>query len=396
MKERIRQEINKIFDELIQIRRYFHRFPELGFQEVKTSEKIAQLLEKWGLEVQKGIAKTGVVGLLKGSRPGKTLGIRSDIDALPIVEQTGLEFASEHSGIMHACGHDGHIAIALGTARVLSALKDQIAGNVKFIFQPAEEGPGGAEKMIEEGILENPSVDAIIGLHIWPEIPSGSIGISKGPIMAAADRFDIKIIGVGGHGAVPHKAVDPVVIGSEVVVALQNLISREIDPLDSAVISIGTFQAGSAFNIIPKEAELSGTVRTFNPKLRELLPQRIEEIVAGITKALRAEYEYKYHYYYPVTINDPEFTEFFRKVAVDLIGADRVREIPRPSMGGEDFSFYLQKVPGTFFFLGTRNEKKGLNKSVHHPEYTIDEDILPIGVELFCGTALTYLKPDSQ
>lgn len=392
MKDCINNRVESLKNDVINLRRYFHQYPEVGFKEFKTSTKIAELLKEWGLEVQTGIAKTGVVGLLRGAKPGKTIGIRADIDALPIQEATNLEFQSKHDGVMHACGHDGHIAIALGAAKVLSEFKDEICGNIKFIFQPAEEGPGGAEKMILDGVLENPTVEAIIGLHIWPEIDSGSVGIKNGPIMAASDRFDIKISGVGGHGAVPHMAVDPIVAGAHIVTALQTLVSREVDPLDCAVISNCVFNSGTTFNVIPADANISGTVRTFNPKVREVIPQRMKKIIEGIGESMRCQCEFNYTYYYPATINNKDFTSFFEDISKGLLGDDKVFEIERPSMGGEDFSFYLQKIPGTFFFLGTKNSSKDLTKSIHHPEYNIDEDILPIGVKLFCNTAIEFLN----
>jgi len=392
MQNIIKEKANNIKDELVNIRRYFHKYPELGFKEYKTSTKIAELLKSWGLEVESGVGITGVVGLVKGEREGKTIAIRADIDALPIAEKTSLAFASQHQGAMHACGHDGHITIVLGAAKILSELKEHITGNIKFIFQPAEEGPGGAEKMIADDVLENPKVDAIIGLHIWPEIESGYVGVSRGPIMAAADRFDITIKGVGGHGAVPHMAVDPIVVGAQIVTALQTIVSREIDPLDCAVISNCVFNSGTVFNVIPDEVNISGTVRTLNPKIRDIIPGRMESVINGIASSMRCEAEFKYSYYYPATINDKAFTQFFEKVARNVLGSDKVFEIARPSMGGEDFSFYLKEVPGTYFFLGTKNEEKGLTKSIHHPEYNIDEDILPLGVELFCNTAIEYLN----
>nr|WP_279380039.1 amidohydrolase [Sporosalibacterium faouarense] len=376
----------------VNLRRHFHKHPELGYQEHETAKKIAELLKEWGLEVQEGVATTGVVGVLKGNKVGRTIAIRADIDALPIKEATGLEFASQNEGVMHACSHDGHIAMCLGTAKILSEIKEHLKGNVKFIFQPAEEGPGGAEKMIEEGVLENPSVDAIIGLHIWPEIESGFVGISKGPIMAAADRYEMTIKGLGGHGAKPHLAIDPIIAASHIVTTLQSIVSRELDPLDSTVISNCSFNSGNRFNVIPEEANLSGTVRTFNPKIREEVPRRMESIISGIANSMRCKYDFKYEYYYPATINDKEFTSYFENIAKDILGQEKVFEIERPSMGAEDFSFYLEKVPGTFFFLGTKNEEKEINKPIHHPEYTIDEDILPIGVELFCSMVVDFLK----
>ncbi len=392
MKKLIKDYILDIEEEIISIRRHFHMYPETAFNEFETSKRIADFLRQWGLEVTEGVAKTGVVGLLKGENPGKTIAIRADIDALPLTEKTGLEYSSKNIGNMHACGHDGHIAIALGTAKVLSKLKDKINGNVKFIFQPAEEGPGGAEIMIKEGVLENPKVDAIIGLHIWADAPLGDVQISYGPIMASADRFDIKVIGKGGHGAIPHLSLDPIVVGAHIVTSLQTIISREIDPLDSAVISNCTFKSGDAFNIIPNEASITGTVRTFSKELRDFIPMRMREIVENITKAMRCTYEFDYYYWYPATINHVEFTKMFKNIAEDVLGKNKVYERMRPSMGSEDFSYYLQKTPGTYFFLGTRDESNGYDKSLHHPKYSINEQVLSIGVELFCNTVLKYLN----
>ncbi|MTI65551.1 MAG: amidohydrolase [Firmicutes bacterium] len=391
MKDIINEKVKKYNKEVIDLRRYFHKHPEVGFKEYNTSKKIANLLESFGLTVITNVAKTGVIGILKGSKPGKTIAIRADMDALNIKEKTNLKFKSENSKVMHACGHDGHIAICLGAAKILSELKEEIKGNIKFIFQPAEEGPGGAKEMIDEGALKNPKVDAIIGLHIWPEIDSGYVGIKKDTIMAAADRFDIKIKGLGGHGAVPHLAKDPIVIGSQIVNSLQTIVSREIDPLDCAVVSTCMFNSGSVFNVIPNDATLSGTVRTLNNETRNLIPKRIESFIKNITKANDCSYEFNYSYYYPPTINDKNFTTFFEGVAKEILD-EKVFEIKRPSMGGEDFSFYLQKVPGTFFFLGTKNIDKGINIPLHHPEYNIDEDILPLGIKLFCNTAMKYLN----
>lgn len=397
MKNRIEKKVHAFENELIELRRHFHQHPELGFKEFETAKTIAGLLEQWGVEVTKGVAGTGVVGLIRGGQPGRTIALRADMDALPIEEKTGLAFSSHTPGVMHACGHDGHTAILLGAAKVLSELKDNLRGNVKLIFQPAEEGPGGAKPMIAAGVLANPTVDAILGLHIWPELPSGSVGITAGPVMAAMDRFDITVKGVGGHGAIPHRAVDPVVAASHVVTALQTIASREIDPLDSVVVSTCTLQAGTAFNIIPHEATLSGTVRSFSRETREKVPQRIGEIVAGVTTALGCDHEYTFSYLYPATVNHEKLTGFVRGVTQDLLGDDRVGEIPRPSMGGEDFSFYQEKVPGTYLFLGTRNEEKGLTHSIHHPEFTIDEEILAQGVALFCNLAVNFLNdPGAQ
>lgn len=391
MKSLLRKDVENFKDELIEIRKYFHQHPELGLEEFKTSKKIYELLTSWGVEAEY-LSETGVVGIIKGDNPGKTIALRADIDALPIEEMTGLEFSSKHKHKMHACGHDGHITICLGAAKILSKYKEKLNGNVKFIFQPAEEGPGGAEMLIEKGVLKNPDVDAILGLHIWPELPKNSIGITGGPIMAAADRFDIEVIGKGGHGAIPQLSVDPIYAASQLVTTLQSIVSRETSPLDSIVLSNCTFHGGDAFNIIPNNVKISGTTRYHNPDFSETLPKRMEEIVKGVCSTMRCDYEFKYSHWYPVTLNDKDFSKFFKDSAKDVLGDDNVVEIEKPSMGAEDFSFFLEKTPGTYFFLGTRDEENGLDKPIHHPEYYFSEDILPTGVELFCNAVLNYLS----
>ncbi len=387
----LKKEIEKIKEELVTLRREFHRCPEVGFEEKETAEKIANYLKELGLEVKTGIGKTGVVGVLTGYGPGKTIGIRADIDALPLEEQTGLDFASRNKGRMHACGHDSHIAIGLGAAKILSRYKDQIKGKIKFIFQPGEETLAGARAMLDDGVLAGPAVDAIIGLHNWSDLESGLIGIKKGPIMAAADKFTITIKGKGGHGAVPHQTVDPVVIAANIIDDLQKIVSREIDPLETAVITVGTLNAGTAYNIIPDKAELSGTVRTFNPEVRQFIIKRMEEVTAGYCQGARGEYEFNYNDGIPATVNDPDLTEEVINILKASFGEDKVIESVRPSMGGEDFSLFQQKIPGVYFFLGTRNEVKGITSSIHNPEYLIDEDILPTGVRAFCEVVLNYL-----
>ena len=391
MKEIIKNKVSELFEELVAIRRYFHQHPELKFEEYETSKKIQQLLTEWGIENQV-IAKTGVVGIIRGERPGKTIAIRADIDGLPIQEDTQLSFSSKNEGRMHACGHDGHITIALGAAKILSEFQEKLCGNVKFIFQPAEEMPGGAVHMINEGALKNPDVDGIIGLHIWPDLKKGLVGISKGPIMSAVDGFDIEVIGTGGHGALPNKAIDPIPPACQILNSLQNIICREIDPFDCVVLSSCSFNAGSAFNIIPEKVKISGTVRYFNKDFSEYIPKRIGELVDGISKGYRCQSNLKYNHFCPVVINNKEFTDFFEEIACDVVGNENVLVIKRPSMGGEDFSYYLENVSGTFFFLGTRDEENGFDKSIHDPQYNFSEDILNDGVELFVNTAIHYLN----
>jgi len=372
---------------VIQTRRDLHRIPEVGYTEEKTSAYVADYLTREGLEVQSGIAQYGVVGLLNTGKPGPTLMIRADMDALPLPEETGLEFASTHDGVMHACGHDAHMAMGLAAATVLNKVKDELSGTVKFIFQPAEEGPGGAEPMIKAGVLENPKVDYAIGCHVWPEIPEGTIGVRSGPFLAAMDRYDLKIIGKGGHGAMPHLCIDALEVGSQVVNALQRISSRHMSPLDPVVVTVGSFHAGTAFNIIPGEAVLSGTTRTFDLDVWNSWPERLEKVIRGVCESMGAEYEFKFSKGYPPTINDDAMSDLVRRCAAEVVGSDKVVE-PAKTMGGEDMSFFLQQAKGCFFALGTGREDL---VGVHSPKFTFNEDILPLGVETHCRYALELL-----
>jgi amidohydrolase len=374
---------------LITTRRELHRIPETGFKEVKTSAYVAERLKELGLEVQTGIATHGMVGLLRSGRPGPTLMIRADMDALPIAEETGLPFASTHPGCMHACGHDSHMAMALGAASVLNRLQDRIRGNVKFVFQPAEEGPGGAQPMIAAGVLENPAVDYAIGCHLWAERPEGYIGVRPGPFMAAMDRFDLKIIGKAGHGAQPHLCVDAIEVGAQVVAALQRIVSRQMDPIEPAVVTVGSFHAGTAFNIIPAEAVMSGTTRTFNEDVWASWESRLERVVKGVCESMGAGYELKYTRGYPPTVNDVQMAEVVRRCAVQVVGEDRV-VVPDLSMGGEDMSFFLQRAPGCYYCIGVGREGAA---PLHNPKFEFKEDLMLLGVETHCRVALDLLSP---
>jgi len=325
--------------------------------------------------------------LMKLTRPGKTLMIRSDMDALPVTEATGLPFASTHEGAMHACGHDGHMSMVLGAATILNKVKDKLNGNIKFLFQPAEEGPGGAKPMIEAGVMENPHVDFSVGCHVWPAIPEGSIGVKAGYLMAAMDRFDIRIIGKGGHGAMPHLCVDALEVGTQVVNALQRIPSRQMNPLSPTVVTVGSFQAGSTFNVIPGEAEMRGTTRTFDRDIWSSWPERVEKIVRGVCESMGADYELKYTQGYPPLLNDESMAEVVRKCAADVVGEERVIE-PEQTMGGEDMAFYLEKSKGCFFFLGVGREGCA---PLHNPEFDLNEDVLLTGVETYCRVAFELL-----
>ncbi len=384
----IHQLVSEHKELVINTRRDLHRIPETAYTEKKTSAYVAEYLNKEGLEIQTGIATYGVVGLLKTGRPGPTLMIRADMDALPITEETGLPFASTHPGVMHACGHDAHVAMALVSASVLNRIKDELNGTIKFVFQPAEEGPGGAKPMIDEGILENPKVDYSIGCHVWSEIPEGTIGVRSGPFMAAMDRFDIKIIGRGGHGAMPHMCVDALEAGTQVVSALQRISSRHMNPLDPVVVTVGMFQAGTAFNIIPAEAKLSGTTRTFNLDVWNSWEARLEKIVRGVCESMGVEFELVFSKGYPPTINDDSMAEVVRRCAQNVVGPDNV-VVPERTMGGEDMSYFLQLTKGCFYALGIGREEFA---PVHNSRFNFNEDVLAFGVETHCRAALDLLR----
>lgn len=398
----IRPEIQALQASLVDWRRGFHQRPELGFREKLTAEFIAKKLHEWGIEHQTGIAQTGIIATISGHRPGPVLAIRADMDALPIQEENQVSYRSQCDGVMHACGHDGHTAIALGTAHYLAQHRDEFAGTVKLIFQPAEEGPGGAKPMIKAGVLKNPDVDAIIGLHLWNNLPLGTVGVRSGPLMAAVELFRCKILGRGGHGAMPHQTVDSVLVSAQVVNALQAIVARNINPLDAAVVTVGELHAGSAMNIIADTAQMSGTVRYFNPALEKLIPQRVEQVIAGICQSHGATYDLDYWQLYPPVVNDQEMTRLVQSVAETVVETP-VGVVPEcQTMGGEDMSFFLQTVPGCYFFLGSANPAKDLAYPHHHPRFDFDETALGIGVEMFvrcvekfCSNTVLLKQPSS-
>lgn len=395
--EAIFEEISSISKELhekvVAHRRYFHSHPELSMEEVETSRKIASILEDLGYEnVRTGTAgkPTGVVADLNSDKPGRCIALRADMDALPIKEDTGLPFASENDGVMHACGHDAHIAILLGVAELIMKTRDSFPWKVRLIFQPSEESGSfpGAKAMIAENVLDG--VDAITGLHVWMGVPNGKIGYRCGPLMASADKWEVRLQGKGGHGAVPHMAIDPTLAAGHLITMIQSIVSRETDPLESIVVSVGKMEAGNAFNVIPDSAYLLGTTRTFNPRLRNELPDRMKRIVENVSNAMRCEAEFDYHNNLPPTVNDKVFTQDAAEAAKKMFGEEKVIEI-EPTMGAEDFSFYLEKIPGSFFFLGMGDESKGITAPHHHPKFLVDEDILSDGVALIAGVAANYL-----
>ncbi len=388
----IKSEVMELKDEMIALRRDFHKHPELAFNEKRTAGIVENYLKNCGIEVKSGIAKTGVLGILRGKEDGKTILLRADMDALPIEEMNNVPYKSVNKGIMHACGHDGHTAMLLTAAKVLSRHRDEIKGNIKFVFQPSEEkNPGGAIKMIEEGVMENPHVEKAFGLHLGNMIPAGIIAIKDGVATAEADSFKISIKGKGGHGAYPHTSIDPVVIASQIVIALQTIASREINPINPIVLTIGKIHSGDVFNVIPESAELLGTVRTLDKNLAKTIPERIERIAKNIAMAFRGKAEVEYEFGYPPLINSKEETEYVISVARKVVGERKVIKSP-VSMGGEDMAYFLEKAKGAFFWLGSMNKEKGLDKPHHSAYFDFDEDVMPIGTEMHVRIALGLLK----
>jgi amidohydrolase len=377
----VRLPIRQLLPQLSLWRRHLHQRPELGFQETLTADFIHQKLTDWQISHNTGIAQTGIVATIEGDRPGPTLAIRADMDALPIQEANEVPYRSLHDGKMHACGHDGHVAIALGTAYHLS--QNPFPGTVKLIFQPAEEGPGGAAPMIEAGVLQNPDVDAIVGLHLWNQLPLGTVGVREGALMAAVETFHCTIQGKGGHGAIPQQTIDSIVVTAQIITALQTIVARNIDPIESAVVTVGKLTAGTAVNVIADSATFSGTVRYFNPKYSDYFKQRIEQVIAGLCHSHGATYSFDYQVYYPPLINDSRMAQMVRQVAESVVESPLGVTPQCQTMGGEDMAFFLQKVPGCYFFLGSANADRGLAYPHHHPRFDFDETALALGVELF-------------
>ncbi|MGG0410165.1 M20 family metallopeptidase [Peribacillus simplex] len=373
--------IEAVKDEVIAWRRYLHKYPELSFQEEKTAQFVYETLQTFGeLEISRP-TKTSIMARLIGQQPGKVIALRADMDALPIEEENDFDYVSWNSGAMHACGHDGHTAMLLGTAKILTQLKDQIKGEVRFLFQHAEElPPGGAQEMVKAGVLDG--VDMIIGSHLLSTLPLGKIGLSYGPMMAGADTFNITVVGKGGHASQPELTIDPIAIGTQVVSNLQHIVSRYRDAQEALVISVTQFNAGSAINVIPSKVSIGGSVRSFKPELQAEIPNFIERIVKGITEAHGATYEFDYQFGYAPTINDEEVTRLMDETVCEVFD-EGSREILKPIMGSEDFSAFLKVVPGTYIVIGARNEEKGIIYPHHHPKFTVDEEALQYGVKLY-------------
>jgi amidohydrolase len=380
--------------ELVATRRDLHAHPETAFEEVRTAALVAEKLRALGLTPRTGVGRTGVLATVKGGRPGKTVLLRADMDALPIQEENDVPYRSQVAGKMHACGHDCHTSILLGLSKQLTREAASLAGQVRLCFQPAEEEGGGAIAMIADGALRDPRPDAAFGLHVWQDLDLGKVGVTEGPWMAAVDEFTVTVHGRGGHAAQPELAVDPVLCSAHIVTALQSIASREVNPLKEAVVSVTRIQAGTAFNIIPETAWLNGTVRSFDPQVWKDLPVRFERIVRGVAEAFRCTVEIQFTRFNRPTVNDPAMCRFAREAAIEVVGRENVRDDVR-TMGGEDFSAFLAEVPGCFIAIGSRNAARGLTGEHHHPRFDVDEACLEIGHEVLLRTAKKFLASGS-
>ena len=374
-------------EKMVERRRYLHQHPELSFQEHDTPRWVTERLGELGVSVTEGVGGNGVVGRIKGAHPGPRVAFRADMDALPIQDEKEVPYRSKVPKVMHACGHDGHTTMLLGLAEILQSNLDEVSGEVVLLFQHAEEQtPGGAISMIEDGCLDG--VEAIFGIHLWTPLSIGQVGVCSGPAMAATDRFEVEVVGRGGHGGFPHQTVDALVVGAKAILDLQLLVSRYVDPLESAVVSVGKFSAGSSFNVIAERATFEGTVRTLSEEVRSLVEQKMEQIVKGVCEGTGASYNLEYQRGYPPLVNHAAETDVVRRA---IEGSDRCALVEmKPIMGGEDFAYYLQEVPGCFFFVGAGNEDKAAVYPHHHPKFDIDEDALSIGVEALLATYLQY------
>ncbi|WP_188398006.1 M20 family metallopeptidase [Sporomusa sp. GT1] len=389
MNQPIHELVQHGHDYVVAMRRHFRKFPELSGQEYETQKKIISELTAMGLE-PRSIAGTGVLAEITGGKAGRTVAIRADIDALPIQDEIEQPYCSQNAGCCHACGHDGHIAMLLGSAKVFSSIKDELAGNIRLLFQPSEESfPGGALAMIDEGVLDK--VDTIIGAHLWQPLAVGTMGITYGPMMASPDQFTITIKGRGGHGSMPHQTIDPLYVGAQIVLALKTITGNQVNAKELAVLSIGMFKSGDAFNIIPDTAILQGTVRTFAQNIREIIFANIDRICNGICAAAGAAYTLESLYGFPPVINNPQVAQVVATVGEKVLGKTAVIELS-PAMVGEDFAYYQQQVPGCFMFIGVGNEAKGLVYPHHHPKFDMDERALSHGVEVMVNSALHLLK----
>jgi amidohydrolase len=385
-----RAEAEALRQQLINWRRDFHQNPELAFEEYRTAGIVAEELNRLGLEVQTGVGQTGVVGVLEGAQDGPTVLVRADMDALPIHEENQFTYKSAVPGKMHACGHDGHTAIALGVVNILARHRDQIAGRIKFVFQPAEEVVGGAKAMIKDGVLENPRPDVSVGLHLWNGMPLGQLGVADGPVMAGSSSFTLRVTGKGGHGASPQDAVDPVVCAAHIITALQSIVSRNVAPLESAVISVTRMHAGTAFNIIPQEAMLYGTIRTFKREVRDMIERRMHDITDGICKAMNCSAQLEIEHHVLPVANDRQVSERLRGIFAQMIGEQGLDTNER-TMGSEDVGLFMDDIPGMYFFVGAAVQNREEYYGHHHPRFDFAEDALPLSAALLSAAVAEYV-----
>ena len=389
----LKVEANEMQQQLVAWRRDLHKHPELGFKETRTSALAAEVLTNLGYQVHTGIAHTGVVGVLDGAGTGPTVMLRCDMDALPIQEENEVVYASQNPGVMHACGHDGHTTICLGVATLLQRHRDLWPGSVKLIFQPGEEAMGGAGTMIEEGALDafGPRPDVAYGLHLWNSMPLGEAGVTAGPVMSAADLWSLTITGHGGHGAMPHETADPVAAATQLMSSLQTIVGRNVSPLETAVLSVGTIHGGTAANIIPEQLELTGTIRTFDVQVRDKVVRRMMEICEGTATAMNVEVDLDVQALVPAVVNDAAATDLLSDVATMVLGEGKVHNDFR-TMVSEDMSLFLQEVPGCYMYLGSANVERGLTYGHHHPRFDFDEAVLPLGVAILAETVTRFLR----
>ncbi|MGL5316407.1 MAG: M20 metallopeptidase family protein [Peptostreptococcaceae bacterium] len=391
MEEKVKLLSDKYYERIKCIRELIHMYPEDGFLEFKTSKIIIDELEQLGIEIKTNVAHTGVVGLLRGAKPGKTVMLRADMDAIKLDELADVEYKSKVDGMMHGCGHDGHVAALLGSAMILSELKDELCGNVKFVFQPAEERDGGAKPMIDEGILNDPKVDAAFGGHLWGPIKEGEVNVKHGAMMAAPDIFTFKVIGKGGHGAMPHVSIDPIVITCQIINSLQTIVSRKSSPLNPVVVTCGKIQGGDCHNVIPNEVEVEGTIRTLDEETRKWVPKVMEELIKGMTECQGASYEFKLEEKYPPLINDSKMTDLAKVSLQKVVGNENVKELKEPTMGAEDFAYYAKEVPSSFFFVGIAKDLD--NPPIHHnPYFKWDTKNIKVLSEGLAQISIDYLN----
>src|SRR5687767_7459832 len=390
LNRRIAAIAERLTPQLVELRKQLHQHPELAFEEHETAKAVIGFLKKLGIPFRSGVGKTGIVALLEGSAPGRTIGIRADMDALPIHEETGLPYASKIPGKMHACGHDVHTVIALGVAAALAEMKDSLKGRIKFIFQPAEETLSGAQAMIADGALDDPKMDLVLGYHNWPAVPAGKVGYNAEAVMSAADAFDITLKGRDGHGAHPHLGIDALAAGAHFVSQLQTLVSREVKPLSAAVVTVGQFNAGRGRNIIAGIAELKGIVRTMEPGLSEKIEAAMRRMLDGIKIGMRVDYELDYKRMTPALRNNPEILKKLLASAREAVGAENVLELPEPSMGSEDFAWFAEKVPAAHLRIGSKID--GLDTAIHRANYDCNELAIPVGIRVVARAALDLAR----